>query len=246
MRNASWIDRRARSELTMAAMIAALALPIVAGCQAREAPRDMGVKEGALDTKDDIATPATAAVSVDRGKYLVSILACNDCHTPLVMTPQGPQPDMSRMLSGHPATLVMPPPPPLAPEAPWNWSGAATLTAFSGPWGISYAINLTPHPTTGLGAEVWTEEVFIKALKTGRHFGTSRPIMPPMPWPAYAQMTDDDLKSIYAYLRTLPPIDNLVPDYVPPPGGGPMGHMGEPAGGAAGATGPAAGGGTGH
>jgi hypothetical protein len=55
-------------------------------------------------------------------------------------------------------------------------------------------------------------------MKTGKHMGeaTSRPIMPPMPWPQYGNMTDDDLRSIFAYLKTVPPVNNPVPDYEPP------------------------------
>lgn len=191
----------------------------LAGCQARDAANTAGddhTQGSASGTSATSATPA-AANPVERGRYLVTIAGCNDCHTPLVQTAEGPRPDMSRMLSGHPASLVVTPPPQL-PPGPWIWSGTATLTAFAGPWGISYASNLTPHPTTGLGAEVWTEEIFIAALRTGKHFGTSRPIMPPMPWASIAQMSDEDLKAVYAYLRTIPPIDNLVPDYAPPAG----------------------------
>ena len=61
-----------------------------------------------------------------------------------------------------------------------------------------------------------TEELFIKALRTGKHMGTSRDILPPMPWPNYAPMSDDDLKAIWAYLRTIPAITNHVPDPIPP------------------------------
>ena len=80
---------------------------------------------------------------------------------------------------------------------PWLWAGAATNTAFAGPWGISYAANLTPDQNTGLG--IWTEEMFVKAMRTGRHMGSSREILPPMPWPALRNATDEDLKAIYAY-----------------------------------------------
>src|SRR5262252_5083427 len=73
---------------------------------------------------------------VERGKYLVSIIGCNDCHTPLKMGPRGPEPDMSRFLSGHPEQMGALPT--VAPRGPWLWAGAATNTAFSGPWGISY------------------------------------------------------------------------------------------------------------
>lgn len=149
---------------------------------------------------------------VERGRYLVTILTCNDCHTPLEVGPRGPQPDMKRLLSGHPETLQQLSPP--APVGPWTWMAAATNTAFAGPWGISYASNLTPDPNTGLG--VWTEEMFLKAMRTGRHMGTSRPIQPPMPWPSYAHMTDDDLKAVFAYLRSVPALANRVPEYQEP------------------------------
>lgn len=147
-----------------------------------------------------------------RGKYLVSMMGCNDCHTPFKMGPKGPEPDMERFLSGHPETIGA-----LAaakPQGPWLWAAAATNTAFSGPWGTSYAANLTPDQNTGLGT--WTEEMFVNAIRLGKHMGTSREILPPMPWPAFRNATDEDLKSIYAYLRTLKPIVNHVPDPQPP------------------------------
>jgi mono/diheme cytochrome c family protein len=156
-----------------------------------------------------------AATRVERGRYLVGFGGCNDCHTPLKMGANGPEPDMSRMLSGHPQQLVMPAPP--APNGPWLWSGAGTNTAFAGPWGVSYARNLTPHEVTGLG--IWTEEMFVKTMRTGRHMGVSRPLLPPMPWQGLNSLNDEDLKSVYAYLRTIKPIRNDVPDPIiaPPP-----------------------------
>lgn len=85
--------------------------------------------------------------------------------------------------------------------------------------GRLFAANLTPDTNTGLGSGVWTEELFIKALRTGKHMGTSRDILPPMPWPALAQMSDEDLKAIWAYLGTIPAITNHVPDPVQPAAG---------------------------
>jgi mono/diheme cytochrome c family protein len=146
-----------------------------------------------------------------RGKYLVNGIGCNDCHTPLKMGPKGPEPDMTRFLSGHPEQMGALPG--ASARGPWLWAGAATNTAFSGPWGISYAANLTPDQNTGLG--IWTEDMFLKALRTGRHMGVSREIMPPMPWTAFRNLSDEDLKSIYAYLRTLKPVVNHVPDAQP-------------------------------
>jgi len=147
-----------------------------------------------------------------RGEYLVKIMGCNDCHTPWKMGPEGPEPDMTRFLSGHPESIG--PLPNAKASEPFLWSAFPTNTAFSGPWGVSYTFNLTPEPNTGLG--IWTEEMFIKALRTGRHMGVSRPINPPMPWPAYRNASDEDLKAVYAYLRTIKPIVNHVPDYQEP------------------------------
>ena len=164
---------------------------------------------------------AVSSRRVERGKYLVTIGGCNDCHTPFKMGPNGPEPDMTRMLSGHPESMKLPPPPP--PSGPWIASFAGTLTAYAGPWGISYAANLTPDKNTGTGGGVWSEEVFIKAMRTGKHFGTSRPIQPPMPWNWIGKATDEDLKSIWAYLQSVPPISNHVPDWQEPAGTPPGG-----------------------
>jgi mono/diheme cytochrome c family protein len=172
-------------------------VPLAAAC-GRQASAD---QIGAID-------PDRAA----RGQYLVETLGCSDCHTPKKMGPDGPEIDTSRLLSGHRQDAVLPAPP--AARGPWIASANSDFTAWSGPWGISYAFNLTPDRNTGLG--IWTEEMFVKAIRTGRHMGVSRPILPPMPWQMYRNLTDDDLKAVYAYLRTLKPIHNRVPDPVPP------------------------------
>ena len=116
---------------------------------------------------------------------------------------------VSRELSGHPESLKMPPAPKLG-EGPWVWAGAGTNTAYAGPWGVSYTANLTPDRLTGLG--IWDEQMFIKTIRTGRHWGVSRPILPPMPWQNYRHMTDEDLGAVYAYLRSIKPIRNQVPE----------------------------------
>jgi len=158
-------------------------------------------------------TPA-APTPVERGKYLVNVGGCNDCHTPKVLSERGPRLDTANLLSGHPQGMNLPAPPQL-PPGPWLASTDWTMTAWAGPWGISYAANLTPDEETGTGA--WDEAMFIKALRTGQHLGAGRPILPPMPWENYAQMSDDDLKAIFAYLKSLPPVKNKVPEPVPPP-----------------------------
>jgi hypothetical protein len=156
------------------------------------------------------AAQPPAMSQVERGRYLVSIAACDDCHTPNKMGPNGPEPDMSRRLSGHPENMKVDKPPKL--EGPWMFAGTGSFTAWAGPWGISYTANITSDKNTGIGQDLWTEELFIKAIREGRHFGTSRPILPPMPWPVYRNMTDDDLKAVFAYLRTVPAVNNHVPE----------------------------------
>lgn len=153
---------------------------------------------------------ATEAEQIARGGYLVASLGCADCHSPKKMGSHGPEVDMTRFLSGHPETDSLPSPPDA--KGPWIVAASWDLTAWSGPWGISYPINLTPDENTGIGS--WSEETFVKALRTGRHMGVSRPILPPMPWEAFRNLKDDDLKAIYAYLRSLPPVRNRVPEPV--------------------------------
>lgn len=153
---------------------------------------------------------------VKRGEYLVTIGGCNDCHSPKKFNPHGFTFDSSRLLSGHPAGTKLQLIDPKATQ-PGNWLHfAPDLTAFVGPWGVTYSANLTPDSTTGLGG--WTEEAYIKALRTGKHMGldNGRPIFPPMPWEIIGRMTDDDLKATFAYLKSIPPITDRVPDPVPP------------------------------
>ena len=141
---------------------------------------------------------------VERGRYLVTLGVCHDCHTP-----KGPdaRPRLDRLLSGHPEGE------PPAPAIPGAISASLTATSFTGPWGTSFARNLTPDSATGIGT--WTEAYFIKVLRTGIR-GNGAPLRPLMPWEWYRQLTDDDLKAIFAYLRTLPPISNAVPEDLPP------------------------------
>ena len=161
-----------------------------------------------------LAGGATAAdpAQVARGKYLVTTSGCNDCHTPWKMGDKGPEPDMSRMLSGHPESIVLSPAP--KPPAGWNMTGSDTNTAWSGPWGVSFTANLTPDPDTGLGT--WTQRNFTETIRTGRHMGRGRPVLPPMPIPMYKHFTDADLEAIFSYLGTIPAIRNRVPEPLPP------------------------------
>jgi len=152
---------------------------------------------------------------IAHGKYLVNLGGCNDCHSPKVMTAMGPVPDTTRLLSGHPSDDVLAAiDTSMVQPGKWVLTSGTNFTAWVGPWGISYTANLTPDDETGLGS--WTPELFIKALRTGKHMGVGRPILPPMPWQFIGQLTDQDLKTIFAYLHSLPAIHNKVPDPVPP------------------------------
>lgn len=154
-------------------------------------------------------------VEVERGKYLVEIMDCSTCHTPKKMTAQGPVPDESRLLSGYPANDLLPD---IVPEAmgPGKWLlFNGDLTAAVGPWGISFGANLTPHPS-GIGT--WSFSQFKKAVTEGKHKGLEggRSLLPPMPWQTYSKVKEDDLKAIFAYLKTIPAIENIVPAPIPP------------------------------
>jgi len=150
-----------------------------------------------------VSAPAAAQqannAAVERGRYLVRITGCHDCHSPKV---QGMTPNLDLALSGRPSTT------PLPSETKTEVHASADLTAWTGPWGYSVASNLTPDPTTGIGTR-YNEASFIATMRTGKK-PNGTPIMPPMPSEVYQNMTDDDLKAIFAYLRTIKPIRNPV------------------------------------
>lgn len=179
-------------------------LAALAGCRSEAATEKSTQREPA-------AQPAQS--EVQRGEHLVLVSGCHDCHTPLKMGANGPEPDFSRALSGHPEGLEMPPAPEL-PPGPWIGSMSATNTAWAGPWGVSFTANLTPDKETGTGT--WTRQMFIDTIKNKRHMGSGRPLLPPMPAPMYANYSAEDLGAIFAYLQSLAPIKNKVPEPLPP------------------------------
>jgi hypothetical protein len=164
------------------------------------------------------ATPAAASAEsrIERGHRLVIGGGCHDCHTPKKIGPSGPEANMDRMLSGHPESEGVPPPFKPIKGSPYVIHINGHLTAWSGDWGVSFAANLTPDMNTGLG--IWTEDMFLAALKQGKHMGKGRQILPPMPWNWYGQLPDDDLKAMFAYLKSIPAIPNRVPVPLGPDG----------------------------
>ena len=165
------------------------------------------------EEKADNVPTISQAERVKRGEYLVNAVGCDDCHTPKVMTNLGPVPDSPRRFMGHPATE------PFASDEVMKKLVSSThvgifssgFTATVGDWGVSYAANLTPDDT-GIGN--WTEEQFFKAIREGKSKGLdgTRDLLPPMPWPVYRNFSDDDLKAIFAYLKSQKPIQNVVPN----------------------------------
>lgn len=158
--------------------------------------------------------PAYTKAQIEKGKYLVGILGCADCHAPKKMTPQGPIPDPELGLSGHPSKIPMGK---VVKEALTDWVLFHPMNTIAvGPWGASFTANLTPDEATGIGS--WTEEQFIIALTEGKSKGirTARPLLPPMPWPNYAPMKRDDIVAIFAYLKSCKPVNNAVPQPISP------------------------------
>lgn len=165
------------------------------------------------DTTVEAPEP-TPESDIERGKYLVSIMGCNDCHSPKRMGERGPEIIPELLLSGYPSDR------PVAElNDPMIKEGFSVfypdLTAAAGPWGITFAANLTPDET-GIGT--WTEEQFKKALTQGKYKGLddSRMLLPPMPWYNYAEMKDKDVHAVYTYLMSIKPVENVVPAPIGP------------------------------
>ena len=152
--------------------------------------------------------------SIKKGKYLVTTIGCADCHSPKRMTERGPVEIPELALSGHQANDTLPP---IIKEAMQNGWMMMTgdLTAAVGPWGVSFAANLTSDDT-GIGN--WKMERFKTAMREGKLKGDQggRMMLPPMPWQNFAKLTDEDLESIFKYLQSTEPVENAVPAPISP------------------------------
>jgi len=165
-------------------------------------------------TGENEAKPKTQEEMVALGKYIVHTSGSDDCQKPKIFTEKEPVFDTTNLLAGHVQNEVLPS---LDVTALGQNTWAATtmgLTAWVGPWGVSYASNLTPDKATGIGT--LTEEMFVKTMREGKYMGVGRTLLPPMPWEVYGKKTDEDLKAIYAYLMSIKPINNMVPQPTPP------------------------------
>jgi Cytochrome c len=152
--------------------------------------------------------------AIKQGQHLVMIMGCNDCHSPKKMGPQGPEIIADQMLSGYPSDRPI-----VKFDSKLIREGFSMfypdLAAAAGPWGISFAGNLTPD-NTGIGN--WTEEQFKRAMTEGKFKGLegSRTLLPPMPWVNYKSLTNDEIHSIFTYLKSIKPVKNIVPNPVTP------------------------------
>jgi len=159
--------------------------------------------------KPEQPKPMTQEEKVKRGEYLVNAVGCDDCHSPKRMGKHEPEIIPELRFSGSPSTAQLPSV--NTGEIKKGWMlFAPDLTSAAGPWGQSYAANISSD-ATGIGN--WKEEQFIKALREGKYKGldNTRPLLPPMPWFVYKNFSDDDLKSIFAFLKSTNPVHNIVP-----------------------------------
>jgi hypothetical protein len=192
-------------------MLLGLTLGLVVTSCKNESPADG--KEVKAEVKQTITDIDTTNM-VERGRYLVSAIGCEDCHSPKKLGPTGPQIIEELRFSGYPSDR------PSAPIDKHNLAQgwvllAGDLTSAVGPWGQSFAGNISSDET-GIGN--WTEEHFLVALKEGKSKGlpSGRPLLPPMPINAFKTMTDFDLKCIFRFLQTTKPVRNVVPAPIPP------------------------------
>lgn len=153
--------------------------------------------------------PLTQAELVKRGQYLVNAVGCDDCHSPKTAGPDGFEIIEELRFSGYPSERAILKTDTNTVKTGWMLFGN-DLTSAAGPWGMSFAANISSD-ATGIGN--WTEGQFLKAIREGKYKGIdgSRPLLPPMPWFVYKNFSDDDIRSIFAYLKSTKPVHNVVP-----------------------------------
>ena len=199
-----------KNKFLIVASVACLSLLLFSGC------KNKATTEATVDNAAPAATNTAMPQEdpVKRGEYLVTIMGCGDCHAPKNLSPAGIEFIKPLWLSGYRANVELPKIEKNALKSGWVLF-TPDLNASVGPWGISYAANITSD-ATGIGN--WTEENFIRALKQGVFKGIEggRTLLPPMPWQNFAIAKDEDIKAIFAYLKSTPPVTNVVPPPVPP------------------------------
>lgn len=180
-------------------------------------PNEKTTEKGAEGKTDKSASDTSRQDKIQRGEYLVNVIGCGDCHAPKKMTDKGPVPDMDRYLSGYNGSQPVPKFDTKVMQRDHVLMFTPDLNAFAGPWGVSFAANITPDET-GIGN--WTLDNFKRVMREGKFKGleNSRDILPPMPWQNFKNLKDEDLEAMFLYLKSLKPISNSVPNAIPPGG----------------------------
>lgn len=149
---------------------------------------------------------------INKGETLLLEARCGFCHTPVIETSNGKVSDTSKRLSGHPSDYKLPEIP-RTPVGSQQWLEFLTnleSTIWADEDGVVFSANITPDNDTGIGK--WTEEMFINTIRTGKHPGWKKDLKKPMPWLEYSKLSNDQLISIYAYLMSIKPVYNKVPE----------------------------------
>lgn len=143
-------------------------------------------------TPEPVPSDRYTTEQLSRGRYYIALLGCGSCHTDGALTGD---PNSNRLLAGSNV-------------------GIAYTSPFVDDYpGVVYPRNLTPDMETGIGA--WTMDQIVDMIREGVSDHSQRSL-PVMPWPAYAEITEDDALSIAAYLKSLPPVRHQVPRNVEP------------------------------
>lgn len=194
------------------ALLVLLLLAITMSCGSKVQPEP----ETEQDPKTSEQEEVYRKYNIERGKRLVELGGCSQCHTPKIRTTLGNKPDKDKFLSGYPADKPLPDLPYaeiIAGETEKSFY-TTDATVWVGRWGVSFAPNLTPDVETGIGS--MSEEDFIEIFRKKEHFSQENPLITPMPVNVYSQLSFFELRSIYIYLQTLEPISNEVPTRIPP------------------------------
>lgn len=191
-----------KTKLPILVILAITFVYLSTSCSAKQENKD---ESYVTESKEDI---------VQKGQHLIAIMGCNDCHSPKKMGANGPEIIPELMLSGYPADRPI-----IKFDDPLIKEGFAMfypdLTAGAGPWGVSFAGNLTPDET---GIKNWTEAQFKKAITAGKYKGleNERMLLPPMPWFNYVSLTDEEVHAMFMYLKSIKPVNNVVPAPISP------------------------------
>lgn len=204
-----FVCSRTTAFVSRSVFLLVLALGLLLSCSSKEPP----VNDEDLKRPDE---EVIRRFMIERGRQLVELGGCGECHTPKYNSGFGLKDIPGRYLSGYPQDEPL-------PDLPYAEYGAGGIenvfyttdgTIWIGKWGVSFAANITPDPETGIGN--WTEDNFKNTFRTGTHIGVGRTLSPPMPIDVYSKLTSEDIRAIFLYLQTVEPVNNKVPQPILP------------------------------